>query len=610
MRSALPERDGGFRPEAVVWPPPIPAASLPILATAALAIMVRGFYLAQLQRNPAFLEPILDAAANVEWARGWLEGTWPGTQPFFRAPGYIWALAMELTCCGDDPVRVASLQILLGAVTPVLTAVLAARLFGNRAAWIAGMGAALNPILVFHDGQLLDSFLQLPLFLLFAIFAWEALRRARVWPAVAAGCLGGAVGIVRPPLLLAVVLLPVMWALRKEWKRAILSAAAALFLPLVVTGMNAAKGDAVFIASQGGLNLYLGNHRAADGMSATFPDAPSALGYAMVDASARLASQREGRELRASEVSKHYFRRTMDEIGAAPSSWLRLMVKKLVLFWTAREIPNNHDPALFAESIPFVRWAPAWGFWAPWGIASAFLLRRLRAARFLAALIAAIWISSALFFVADRFRLPAAPLLIVLAAAGIVEAMQRWKAKERRTPVLFAASGLFLTVLLRANPYHVPQDTWIVSYVQMAEAERNRGENVRALGWIERALAKEPGLYAARRGQIELLRKVGKTAEAKQIALGLVRDVPEDASLRVELGVILDVSGDSVGAIREFDEALRLDPSLDVARVYRAVARARSGDTGNARTELEAFLRERPTSAQAPLARTALQSLK
>ncbi|HET9887367.1 MAG TPA: hypothetical protein VFR10_07630, partial [bacterium] len=224
----------------MVWPPPIPAASLPILATAAVAILIRGFYLAQLQRDPAFLEPILDASANVAWARGWLEGTWPGAQPFFRAPGYIWALAMELTCCGNDAVRVASMQILLGAVTPILTAVLAARLFGNRAAWIAGLGAALNPILAFHDGQLLDSFLQLPLFLLFAIFAWESLRSSRMWPAVVAGILGGAVTIVRPPLLLAVVLLPAMWALYREWKRAAFAATAVLFLPLVVTAMNAA----------------------------------------------------------------------------------------------------------------------------------------------------------------------------------------------------------------------------------------------------------------------------------------------------------------------------------------------------------------------------------
>lgn len=584
-------------------------ASLPVVATAIVALLVRVHYLFQLQRQPAFLEPILDASANVAWARGWLEGSWPGAEPFFRAPGYIWALAMELAAGGDDPVRAASAQILLGAITPILTAVLAARVFGNRAAWIAGMGAALDPILPFHDGQLLDSFLQLPLFVGFTILACASWRGSRGWPVVAAGLLGGAVAIVRPPLLLAVALLPAAFAMRRSFRRALIATSTALLLPLVVTGMNAAKGDPVFIASQGGLNFYLGNHRDADGMSATFPDAPSALGYAMVDESARLASAQEGRVLRASEVSAHYFRRAWHEIQAAPQSWMRLMVKKLVLFWTSREIPNNHDPALFAESIPFLHWAPGWGFWAPWGIAAAWFLRRNETARFLAALIGAIWISSAVFFVADRFRLPAAPLLIVLAAGGIVEAVRRWNARERRAPIAFAASSLAWTALLHANPYHVPQDTWILSYVQMAEAERNRGENVRALSWIERALAKEPRLYAARRGQIELLRKVGRTAEAKEIARALARELPQDASLRIELGVILDVSGDSVGAIQEFDEALRLDPSLDVARVYRAVARARGGDRANARAELEAFLRERPHSPQAPRAQAALQSL-
>jgi Flp pilus assembly protein TadD len=105
------------------------------------------------------------------------------------------------------------------------------------------------------------------------------------------------------------------------------------------------------------------------------------------------------------------------------------------------------------------------------------------------------------------------------------------------------------------------------------------------------------------------LRKVGRTGEAKEIALALARDLPQDASLRIELGVILDVSGDSVGALREFDEALRLDSTLDIARVYRAVARARTGDVTGARAELETFLRERPQSPEASRARAALQSL-
>ena len=81
MRNASPSGDAGVTPAAVTWPPPVPAAWFPILATAAVAVLVRGFYLSQLQRNPAFLEPILDASANVAWARGWFDGTWPGAQP-------------------------------------------------------------------------------------------------------------------------------------------------------------------------------------------------------------------------------------------------------------------------------------------------------------------------------------------------------------------------------------------------------------------------------------------------------------------------------------------------------------------------------------------------
>jgi tetratricopeptide (TPR) repeat protein len=376
-----------------------------------------------------------------------------------------------------------------------------------------------------------------------------------------------------------------------------------MLLPLAVTARNAARGDPVFIASQGGLNLYLGNVRGADGMSASFPDDPGALGYAMVQSAASIASRREGRALRASEVSAYWTKRTLEELRADPGAWMRLTGKKALLFWTRREIPNNHDPALFAEIVPGWGVLPGWGWWAPFGISGALLLAKDAAARFLAAQIGVVFLTSVAFFVAARFRLPAAALLIVLSAGGLVSAVRSYRAGRRRTLGAFLAGAVLLMFATRWNPYRVPDEPWVISYLLVAEAEKNRGELSRALQWIDRALAEEPGLYAGRRAQLDVLRRMGRFAEGRAVAERLVLAEPKDASAHAELGVLRDLTGDSDGALAELDAALRLDPELDAARVHRAVALARRGDVERARGEIEAFLRERPQSAEADRAR-------
>jgi hypothetical protein len=591
----------------------------PIAATAIAAIVLRIAYLAALRAHPEFLEPVLDAAANVVWARGWWAGLWPGSEPFFRAPGAIWGIALGLRAAGDDPVRLACAQIVLGGVTPVLAALLARAMFGIRAAWIAGLGAASYPMFPFHDGQLLDSFLQMPVFLGAVLASWHSVSGGRGRSAVIAGVLWGAAAIIRPPLLagaivpaVAILCAPAAALARSRGARvrqAVLLLAGALALPLAVTARNAAAGDPLFIASQGGLNLYLGNARGADGVSASFPDDPAALGYAMVESAARIASTREGRALRPSEVSHYWAERTRDEIRADPSAWLRLMRKKALLFWTRREIPNNHDPALFAEMIPWWGALPGWGLWAPFGISGALVLFRDSRSRFLVGIIGAVFATSVAFFVAARFRLPAAPLLIVLAAGGADAALTDLARGRRRSAATFVVCGLALAFASRWNPYRIPERPWVVSSVLVAEAEMNRGELGRALAWIERALAEEPGLYAARRGQIDLLRRMGRFNEGRDAARRLVEVRPDDAAARAELGVLLDLSGDSEGALAELDAALRIDPELEAARVHRAVALARRGDVGRAREELESFLREHPRSAEADRARKVLEAI-
>lgn len=586
---------------------------LSFVAILALAFVVRLEYLREISREPQFLEPILDSAMNLEWARECNRGEWPGRAPYFRAPGAIWGIALGLRLTGDDPIALVRGQILFGAVVPLLVALLATELFGQRAGVVAGMGAALYPMFMFHDGQLLDSFLQVPTFTAAVWLSVRALRNPAMKNIAAAAFFWGLAGIVRPPLLLGAgvfTLASVGW----PWnvRRGLVTGILCLALPVAVTLDNVQRGDLVFVASQGGLNFYLGNGAGADGVSATFRDDPRAIGEAMMVSADRLASQKEGRPLRPSEVSTHYVRRTFDDIQSAPGDWIRLMGKKGVLFWTDREIPNNHDPALFAEALPLLRFLPGWSFWAALGLATLIALPKSREMKWTAAFLLAVFLSSVLFFVAARFRLVAAPLLISLGAGGLVWGLFRLrKARGRDWPGgSYLALGAAICLLLQANPYRIPKDPWVLSYVMVADAERNRGEPVRALSWIERALQREPGLYAARRAKIDLLRGQGRIPEARTVAEELLREGGErDLALLADYAALLDLSGEPERALATIEEALAQDPENAVALVHRAIIWARLGREGEARVALQRFLKMNPSSPQASRARSVLSAL-
>jgi tetratricopeptide (TPR) repeat protein len=584
------------------------ARNAPLLATVLAAGAMRALYWRALEGHRELLVPVLDGAANLEWARGLLAGRWPGGEPFFRAPGYIVALAGLLGASGGDPARVAALQLALGVVTPALAALLGLRLFGTRGAWIAGLGAALYPTLFFFDAQLLAPVLAVPAFAAAVLVALAALEHGGLPRSIGAGALFGVATVAYPPLLLGGVGAAALLARRRLRDGAAL-AAALLAAPLLATAHNAACGDPSFVATQGGLNLYLGNARTADGVAATFAEAPTALGYRMVDAAARIAERAEGRALEPSEVSGYWTRRALGEIAADPARWLGLVVKKTFLAFSAREIPNNQDIALVAQEIPLLG-LPGWGVWAPLAVVGLLAHGRRRGAGFLAYAAGAVLSGCVVFFVNDRFRVPAAPLVVALGAGGALAIVDAARERSRGRAAALALVALGAAVVARLNPYGIPERPWVMSYVLVAEAERDRGEPVRALRWIERALAEEPGLYPARLAQVEMLRRVGRLAEARAAADRALADLPDDPALLHERAILRDLAGDPAGGLADVERALARDPTLESARVSRAVLLARLGRAEEATRALRELLAGHPSGAEAARAQAVLEEIE
>ncbi len=231
----------------------------------------------------------MDAAVHDAWARGLLAGTWPGAEPFFRAPGYplfLGVLYGVLRLLGLDPgepgARLATVlvQALISALGAGLVALCAERAWNRRAGWLAGGIFAALWTSIYFAGELLFETLVTTLALW---LVWRLLRDDGEGDATprAAGLFGtglvAGLGVVtRPPLLVFVPV--IVFYLRRgrglRWRSPGWAAlATGLLLPILpVTLHNVVRGhDAVLIATQGGVNFWIGNNPQSDGRTAIVP---------------------------------------------------------------------------------------------------------------------------------------------------------------------------------------------------------------------------------------------------------------------------------------------------------------------------------------------------
>jgi tetratricopeptide (TPR) repeat protein len=109
------------------------------------------------------------------------------------------------------------------------------------------------------------------------------------------------------------------------------------------TGLNArAEGTPVFIASQGGVNLYAGHNSSATGRTLAIRELAGVRGSwaDFVQASRDLAENALGRRLNSREVSDYWSRKAWEWIRSSPVGAARLTIKKASFLVNSYELPN------------------------------------------------------------------------------------------------------------------------------------------------------------------------------------------------------------------------------------------------------------------------------
>ena len=391
----------------------------------ALAAAVRVIWIVLCPNEPISDQVIYHSAAvDLAHGRGFLDdsgnphGWWPVGYPAALTPFY-WLL-------GDTPRsdHVANLVFALALVGGVHE--LGRRLFGATAAAFAALVAALHPTMVMLTTVLVTENLFLPMSVWGGVLVVASVGAGRLrWgPVLGAGALFGLGAYVRAPGLLLVGTL-FLWPLlcRAGWSRALQAGAAAAVVAIATLlpwgfRTQAHFGTFQVVSMNGGSNLWMGNHPGSDG---GYTELPADIGGLSIP-------EREA-ELR---------RRALAFVRAEPLEYVRLCVRRL---WTTLRSdtvgPTWNEPGLQARGLAWtatpLRGVCTLAFHALNALALAGLWwRRRQLGRADGLLLAQLVLAAVPFtFIVggNRYHLPLAPSVWLLAGAGVAFWLQRRAAR-------------------------------------------------------------------------------------------------------------------------------------------------------------------------------------
>lgn len=519
------------------------------LATAALA--VRLWHIASLRALPLFEHPYegLDAELYINLARVVAAGDLFPPGLLHAAPVYAHFLGALFRVAGDGLLLPRIVQAVLGSITVLILWRTGREIAGARAGAVAGIVAALYSPFILSEGTLQSAAL-VPFLTSFLILMLIRARSSGRW-ALAAGFLFAATVLNRPDTLLLLAPVPVWLLLAGEGRRpAALFLAAALVI-LVPYSMRSSERAGGFtpVSAHGGIHFYIGNHEGADGtLSPVEGVRPTPEGFAR-DTHA-LAIKESGRTLTAAQVSSHWFARGLDWIRSDPVAWMRLLARKTLLFWNDYEIPNNEDLYFLRRfSLPLNLPVPLFGLVAPFAIFGILFGRFSKGSRSLLTIVTIVcFLSALLFFVTGRYRLPAAPPLILLASGGIMAALSAAR-KRQAMFLLLIPLFVFCNLPVRRFDFAAPECRLGSSYIQ-------RGDWAEAEAAFSRAETIHSGFAEAKRGLARVYRETERSEQAIRIYGELAALDRESRTARNDMATLLAREGRTDEAIRILEELL------------------------------------------------------
>jgi Tfp pilus assembly protein PilF len=392
------------------------------------------------------------------------------------------------------------------------------------------------------------------------------------------------------------------------------------------------------ISWQGGVNLWIGNNPAADGMTAI---APGTYGdwwrghYETI----RMAEEAAGRPLSRAEIDRYYLKRTLAFLREEPGAALKLLARKAYVFTNAYEVANNFDLYYLKNEFWVLKYNPV-SLYVVLPLAFFGLVAHARRWRRLAPLYLFVIFYSAsvvAFFVNARFRMPVAPYFCLFAAAAFFylwDNVRRW----RRRGLAWRLAGLAaLFIFCDADPLgignrssyeaqaHYTMGSILLARGDLDAAEKEylvaleahwsiagadalndlgiiaarRGDYAKAASYFRRAVAYQPDYSKGYNNLGNLALEAGDAAAARRYYEQALTVDPADARAYYFYGKLLQLEGDAEGAAAKFERAVYYQPNFTAAWFELGKMARAAGDLARAQECYEQALYFLPESWEA-----------
>ncbi|MFN8548879.1 MAG: tetratricopeptide repeat protein [Candidatus Eisenbacteria bacterium] len=582
------------------------ASYLPLLVAFALTLVLRLLVAHGVASSPLLARPQLDDAQALEAAQRIEDTGGLGSELTMGSPLYaLWLAALPGKASGLP--RVApTVQAIVEAMSALLLAYWVARRFGSKAALLAGVLFAADPIGGIFAARLIPTALTTLAFLGTLVAADHLTDRATTATRLLQGLLL-AIGVLLAPLpFLALLVLLARRAWRSPADRT--TALAFLVAPVVVLAglflaRNAASPDSGPALSWGsGVSLSRAFDPATGG-TPRFLRPPSVLDPSTLRS---MVWEAIGKEGQSDDLLRFYWVRGFQQLVENPVATLGTFLTKAVGTLGAVPIPDALSPGfLLSRQLPLLGWARFdFAAYLALGLAAWVALRRRPEAAPFTLGLAAIGIACLLGPTSAAARQPAVALLAGLVGAGFLGARDQ-SARDHATfsigRALPIAAGLLALSLacgllgpsaklqnpsedlrllagataqqgsakeiqsllgesLRANPANLESRTALASAYQRDQL------NDRAQEELDKAYATDSTHVATLFYLSRLAQARGENARAAEYMAKIVNQRPGNPLYLNELGQLLAQLGRMGDARRFFVQALTLKPDYAVAR--------------------------------------------
>lgn len=593
-------------------------SGITVAAILALGLIWRLIYFYEILQSPYGNNLTLDSLIHHDWAVKLSSGQWLHDEVFFRAPLYPYFLGLIYSVFNNSQTAAKLIQMLLGCLSCLLIYHIAKKVFNPKTALIALVLSSFYGMFMYFENELLIVSLIIFLGLLAFLCLIKAGESSKLSHWFLAGLFLGLSAIARPNILLFVVCLPpwiyfilrqktTLQRIRQFTKFTVMLAMGCIIPILPVTLHNYFVGkDSVLIASQGGLNFYIGNNPESDGRTAVAPGTRDTWWGGYEDQISKAKKGLGNPNAKPSEISRFWYTQGLTFILNEPLTFFKLMLKKLYFFWNAHEIGNNRGIHFVTRySSIFIYFTFKFWLVCPLAIAGIFLsLRRKLNVSLLLIFVISYMVSIVIFFVCARYRMPVIPFLIVFASYAVYEWLQSILSNGHfrelvRQPTLRTSVATFVVVALVIQPITVSKGDTAAGYFNEGEAYRMKNDFYNAIKCYEKAKSINPGYLKAHINMgnvyMDSLNNYGAAEkiflEAAQISptshrlfynMGILYLKMQDrekarqyflrslelnssfAKAHAKLGQLYEIEGDLEKALSKYVEAAACDPKSDV----------------------------------------------